>query len=71
MIVHIYDNRISDSAADANKYFTSVKQEQDALVPKKPFKKLDIMKQSETTSIPFTSYTEKVFDSLEKVTVKV
>ncbi|GBM66735.1 Uncharacterized protein K02A2.6 [Araneus ventricosus] len=82
-IVDIYDNRTSESAADAMKYFISVKIENRyqkfeddtgacyMLIPHNQFKRLGIKKQLEPTGIAFRSYTEDVFLPLGKVRVKV
>ncbi|GBN74684.1 hypothetical protein AVEN_220272-1 [Araneus ventricosus] len=76
-IVDIYDNRTSESAADAMKYFMSVKIgnlyqkfEVDTgacytLIPDNQFKRLGIKRQLEPTGIAFRSYTENVFLPLE------
>ncbi|GBN82633.1 hypothetical protein AVEN_102646-1 [Araneus ventricosus] len=82
-IVDIYDNRTSESAADAMKYFISVKIENRyqkfevdtgacyTLIPENQFKRLGIKRQLEPTGIAFRSYTENVFLPLGKVRVKV
>ncbi|GBM87412.1 Uncharacterized protein K02A2.6 [Araneus ventricosus] len=82
-IVDIYDNRTSESAADAMKYFILVKIENRSqkfevdtgacytLIPDNQFKRLGIKRQLEPTGIAFRSYTENVFLPLGKVRVKV
>lgn len=83
MIVDIFDNRGSDAAPDAKKYFTSVKIENRyqkfeidtgagyTLIPESKFKRLEIKNELLQTNIAFRSYTENVFLPLGKVRVKV
>ncbi|GBM71318.1 Acid-sensing ion channel 3 [Araneus ventricosus] len=79
-IVDIYDNRTSESAEDATKYFISVKIENlyqkfevdtgacYTLIPDTQFKRLSIKRQHEPTEIAFRSYTENVFLLLDQTT---
>ncbi|GBL97386.1 Uncharacterized protein K02A2.6 [Araneus ventricosus] len=79
-IVDIYDNRTSESAADAMKYFISVKIENRyqkfevdtgacyTLIPDNQFQRLGIKRQLEPTGIAIRSYTENVFLPLDQNT---
>ncbi|GBM00374.1 Uncharacterized protein K02A2.6 [Araneus ventricosus] len=83
VIIHICDNGTSESAADAMKYFISVKIENRyqkfevdtgtcyMLIPDNQFKRLGIERRLEPTGIAFRSYTENLFLPLGNVRVKV